>query len=179
MTLKLRFWFYILLLHGIIMILCYVLLYQLMEDQKYLMLGVEAILALSLYLAWRLIRAFQRPIDRIRQGTDAILDKEFYHQLPEGKGKEMQQLANAYNGMMQSIRDERVQLQEQHFFLEKLIEASPSGVILLDYDDFITDINPAAKRLLELNDDHLQKNFHSIEHPLIEEVSEVSLYQRR
>ena len=155
--------------------LCYVLLYNLMEDQKYLLLGVEALLALSLYLAWRLVRSFLRPIAQINQGTDAILDKEFHHQLPEGKGKQMKKLASAYNGMMHQIREERIQLQEQHFFLEKLIEASPSGIILLDYDDFITYINPAAKQLLGLSEEHLQKPLKEIGHDFIEEIGALKL----
>ncbi|MEM7660429.1 MAG: ATP-binding protein, partial [Bacteroidota bacterium] len=76
---------------------------------------------------------------------------------------------------MHQIREERIQLQEQHFFLEKLIEASPSGIILLDYDDFITYINPAARQLLDLSDAHLQQPLQEVGHAFIEEIGELKL----
>ena len=51
--------------------------------------------------------------------------------------------------MVDHLRTERVRLAEQHQFLTQLLEVSPSGVVILDFDQRVSSLNPAAERLLE------------------------------
>lgn len=67
---------------------------------------------------------------------------------------EIDSLIEVYNEMITRIRNERLEKQEQHFFLEKLIEASPAGIITLDFDKKISTINPAARRMLASHTDN-------------------------
>jgi len=60
--------------------------------------------------------------------------------------------------MIQRIRDERLEKQEQHYFLQKLIDASPAGIIILDFEEKIAAINPAAVRMLASPKDNLIGN---------------------
>lgn len=52
--------------------------------------------------------------------------------------------------MVDNLRDERTRLQEQHHFLSQIVRVSPSGIVILDFDRRISDVNPAAERLIGL-----------------------------
>lgn len=89
------------------------------------------------------------------QGVDAIKDRDFNVKfLPTGK-YEVDQLIDVYNQMIDHLRTERTLQEEQHFFLEKLIYTSPTGIIILDYDGNIKQINPMALQILSINEDDL------------------------
>lgn len=51
--------------------------------------------------------------------------------------------------MIDHLREERIRLQEQHYFLAKILAASPSGIITLDFDENIAMVNPSAARMLQ------------------------------
>lgn len=52
--------------------------------------------------------------------------------------------------MVDGLRDERVRLQEQQYFLGQVLAASRAGVVILDHDGRIASVNPAAERLLQV-----------------------------
>jgi signal transduction histidine kinase len=82
------------------------------------------------------------------EGIDAIRDKDFTVKFrPTGK-YEMDQLIDVYNRMIEELRAERTLQEEQHFFLHRLIETSPAGIVILDYDEQVQAVNPAAAPLL-------------------------------
>src|SRR4029079_2660126 len=43
----------------------------------------------------------------------------------------MDALISIYNQMIDRLREERLKLQEQHYFLEKILAASPAGIVTL------------------------------------------------
>ena len=55
--------------------------------------------------------------------------------------------------MVDALRHERIGQEETHFFLSKLIEASPQGIVILNYDGIITELNPATLRIMGINRD--------------------------
>ena len=67
----------------------------------------------------------------------------------------MDRLISLYNGMIERLRNERLQLEEQHFFLHKLLKATPSGIVILDYDGRVEYINPGAEQLIETSKNEL------------------------
>jgi two-component system, NtrC family, nitrogen regulation sensor histidine kinase NtrY len=58
-------------------------------------------------------------------------------------------LIGIYNTMVDRLRAERVRVAEQHQFLSRVLQVSPSGVVILDFDGAISSLNPAAERLLD------------------------------
>ncbi len=69
--------------------------------------------------------------------------------VPVGQ-REMDQLIEVYNHMIDELRKERITQHEKSFLLESLIQASPAGVLLLTFDGRIEGANPAAERILAL-----------------------------
>ncbi len=47
--------------------------------------------------------------------------------------------------MVDSLRDERVRLQEQQQFLARVLNESPGGIVVLDFDGRIEMANPSAR----------------------------------
>jgi len=91
------------------------------------------------------------------------------------KQKEMDELIDVYNKMIDQLREERVMQREQHFFLQKLLEASPSGIIILDFDEKITSLNPAAENFLNINSEKIcGKMFKEINNNFLKELGNLS-----
>jgi len=83
----------------------------------------------------------------------------------------MDQLIDVYNQMMDELRNERTRQEQQHFFLEKLIFTSPTGIVILDYDDNIQQINPKAKQILNIKDQQVTGvSIDKIDHPVFEQI---------
>ena len=83
------------------------------------------------------------------EGLRLIRDEEFTSRfLPVGQ-PEIDELIGIYNRMVDHLRDERVRVAEQHQFLSRVLQVSPSGIVILDFDGRISSLNPAAERLLD------------------------------
>jgi len=112
------------------------------------LLAVEAVFALSLAAGLSLSREIYRQLGMAGEGMRLIRDEEFTSRfLPVGQ-PEIDELIGVYNTMVDHLRDERVRLAEQHQFLSQVLQVSPSGVIILDFDQRVASLNPAAERLL-------------------------------
>jgi signal transduction histidine kinase len=64
----------------------------------------------------------------------------------------MDALVRVYNRMIDRLREERLRLEEQHFLLDRILQVSPSGLVILDHGGRVSALNPAAARLLRLAD---------------------------
>jgi two-component system nitrogen regulation sensor histidine kinase NtrY len=113
------------------------------------LLVVEAAFAVSLWVGWRLAGDLYEQLGLAAEGLRLIRDEEFTSRfLPVGQ-PEVDDLIGVYNRMVDRLRNERVRLAEQHQFLTQLLDVSPSGVVILDFDRRVSSLNPAAERLLE------------------------------
>jgi signal transduction histidine kinase len=79
----------------------------------------------------------------------------------------MDLLIGVYNKMIETLHDERLALQEQHFFLEKIMAASPAGIITFDHDQRVAMINPAAQHFFQRRAEEMMgKRLEEIPSPL-------------
>jgi two-component system nitrogen regulation sensor histidine kinase NtrY len=131
----------------------------------------EVFIIISLIIAIGLYGQLIRPIKMLLQGIEALKDRDFNVKfLPTGK-HEVDQLINVYNKMIDELRTERTQQEEQHFFLEKLIYTSPTGIVILDYNDCIQLLNPKALLILGLDEKELiGNNINELQHPLLKQT---------
>jgi len=158
MKLRYKFIFFIALIHLIIILLSI----KLIEEQKYLFIMVEALILISIAFSFHLYKAFIRPLNLIATGIESIKDQDFNTKFIRVGQLEMDQLIDVYNRMIDQLREERVKQQEQHYFLNLLIEASPSGIIVLSFENKISSLNRAAEKLLGVD------NNQAIEKSLVE-----------
>ena len=128
------------------------LTYFIFKENQVFFIVSEVFIIISIVIAWNLYIQLIRPLKLLMQGLDAIKDRDFNVKLlPTGK-YEVDQLINVYNQMIDHLREERTLQEQQHFFLEKLIHTSPTGVIILDYDDHIQQVNPKALEILVIDE---------------------------
>ncbi|MFC6996329.1 sensor histidine kinase [Rufibacter roseus] len=125
------------------------LAWQLLDYNKALFVAAEILIIASIVFTAKLYTSFVRPLNLIAAGIESIKDRDFSIKFIETGQKEVDQLIQVYNQMMDELRQERVVQTEKHFLLERLIEASPSGIILLDTHDRVAGLNPAAALLLQ------------------------------
>ncbi|MFH1853471.1 MAG: ATP-binding protein [Candidatus Neomarinimicrobiota bacterium] len=144
MKLKYQYICFISLLHVIFLILSI----QLLPEHKWLFLLAETLILLAVISSVKFYRVLIQPVELIAAGIQTIKDQDFNTQLLKTGQTEMDQLVAVYNRMIEQLRNERVQQQEMHYFLDRLIKAAPVGVIILDFDDKTTMVNQAAAKMI-------------------------------
>ena len=114
------------------------------------MLAVEAVLLLSLGLGVRLVRRALEPLGYTRHFHDLLQDQHYAARLQQSGDAELNELVSLFNGMLGALYQERLQIGEQQGFLDRLLEASPSAVVVFDFDGRISLLNACAQALLGL-----------------------------
>jgi signal transduction histidine kinase len=122
-------------------------LFVLMEN-RLLLFGVEALFAISIVVSYRIVQALFVPFDLIRTGAELIAERDFTSRFVPIGQPEMDELIRVYNAMIDRLRDERLKGEEQHHFFARVIDSSPSGIIICDFDGNAEQLNPAAQALV-------------------------------
>lgn len=146
MTLRAKFLLFAIIIHGVLVALAW----QVLRQNVVLFISAELLLLVSVVLTVHLYRGFVRPFQLIAAGTEAIKAKDFSTKFMPVNQREMDQLIEVYNHMIDELRQERITQHEKSFLLEHLIQASPAGILLLNFDGRIESVNPAAARMLQL-----------------------------
>ncbi len=123
-------------------------MFYLAQKDVYVFFGLEALLIVSLIIYISLYRQFVRPIELLNRGTKLLLDKDFTTRLSPVGQKELDNLIDVYNKMTAQLQNERTRQLENYHLLQSLSEVSPMGIILLDFDGAIEQINPSAVKIL-------------------------------
>ena len=138
------------------LLLCFIVLHLvfaglsvvvLMENQNWLF-AVEVSFVISILISYRMVNALFVPMELIRTGAELISERDFTSRFVPVGQPEMDRLIEIYNAMIDRLRDERLAAEEQQHLLLKIVEASPSGIVICDFDGRIQQANPAAQRLL-------------------------------
>ena len=144
-SLRTRFVAYLVVVH---LLMAGVAWFVVVQNRFYL-IAVEAVLALSFVTGLALTRRFFESLEFVRQSAQLLEDSDFMSRVREVKQADVDRLIQVYNRMVDALRGERVQLQEQQHFLARVLRESPGGIVVLDFDGRVTLANPAAERLLQ------------------------------
>lgn len=144
-------------LFGILAVLLVVIgtgmLWLLRDRTLSVLWGVELLIGGTLvYLAY-FYRKVVQPLDMVANGMDLLREQDFSSRLRPVGQAEADRIVQIFNRMMSQLKEERMRLREQNRFLDLLIDVSPMGVIIFDFDYRVTMINKAALRFLALSDD--------------------------
>ena len=149
LSLRAKIVLYLVLIHLVLGVISFIAL----RESRWWLLAVEALFVLSIFLGTMLVRSFFIPLDLIRTGAELMSERDFSSQFREVGQPEMDALIRIYNQMIERLRDERLTLQERNYFLDRLLSASPAGVLTLDFDGKVSSLNPAARELLQVLDE--------------------------
>lgn len=113
---------------------------------------MEGIAVLSLALFASLYLRLIKPYQILLNGMELLNEQDFSHRLRSVGNSEANRLIEIFNRMMTELKNERLQVRETNRFLDLLIQASPQGVIVMDFDERISAVNQAGLRLLKIDD---------------------------
>jgi nitrogen fixation/metabolism regulation signal transduction histidine kinase len=163
MKIRLQYILFVAIIHLTLLFLSFLIF----KENKLFFILSEVFILASVWLSIRLYRSLIYPIQSITAGVEAIKDQDFNIKLSKTGSYEMNKLVETYNKMMDKLKSEMVKQQEQHFFLDKLIQTSPIGILILDFDSHISSFNPRLKQLLNIQKDSLKgSEINALNHPI-------------
>lgn len=148
MSLRWRLGAYLVALHLLLLAWSVLLL----RDKIALFVGVELLLVASLAGGFALIRRALRPLEYTARFRDLLQDQDYAARMTRSKQPELDELISLFNTMLGTLYRERLELGEQRGFLDSLLEATPSAVIVFDFEGNISLMNASAHALLGLAD---------------------------
>ena len=176
---KLRTYFYIL---AIALVAIFgLIMYDNLESMSWTTIGLSTIFVLVLIYLIFFYQKVVRPLQNISNGMDLLKEQDFSSRLRRIGQFEADRVVDIFNKMMDQLKNERLHLREQNKFLDLLIKASPMGVLVLNYDDEISDLNPSALEILGIKSrEHIvSKNINEMMPTLRINLSEVPLHETR
>lgn len=105
------------------------------------------IVAILIYLIYFYNKVI-KPYKIISNGMELLREQDFSSRLMPVGQIDADVIVDIFNRLMEQLKEERLQVIEQNRLLDLLIKASPMGVIIFDFDGYITDCNGAAARML-------------------------------
>jgi two-component system, NtrC family, nitrogen regulation sensor histidine kinase NtrY len=120
------------------------------------LLAVEAALAASLATGLFLVRALLARGELVSLSASFLKDRDFGTRLNRTGQADLDELVDVYNDMAGHLRLEHVRQEEKQYFLDRILEASPSGVLTFDFERRISLANPSAARMLGARPDELR-----------------------
>jgi len=156
-----------------------VLLVLAYQSHKPFFVAVEILCLLSAIFFAVLYRKFLKPVDSIRSAALLLKEKDFNSSLPHTGQQDMDDLIQVYNQMAGKLREERIQHEEKNYFLDMLIEASPSAILVFSLDQKIIQANKAALKLLsvEAQSEITGKQVGQLKTPLAHKLAELETNQ--
>ncbi|MGV7210099.1 sensor histidine kinase [Oxalobacteraceae bacterium A2-2] len=121
------------------------------RERTTLFLAIEAGLLASLALGLWLVGRALEPLNYTRHFHDLLQDQQYAARLKPTGDQGLDQLIAMFNAMLGALYQERLAIGEQRGFLEQLLEATPSAVIVFDFDGRISLLNASAQALLGLD----------------------------
>ncbi|TFW11446.1 sensor histidine kinase [Massilia arenosa] len=111
---------------------------------------VEAGLVASFVVGLRLVRRGLEPLGYTQRFHELLQDQDYAARLQHGASAELNGLVDTFNAMLHKLHAERLRIGEQQGFLDRLLEATPSAVVVFDFDGRISLMNASAHGMLEL-----------------------------
>jgi len=86
-----------------------------------------------------------RFLTRMDLGISLLREQDYASQLARTGNKRLDGVVELFNVLFQRLKEERLRFNEQAQLLSELIEVSPLGVVLFDYNGRIARLNPSAR----------------------------------
>lgn len=139
-------------------------------------LTIPVLYAITLFIIDRLLK----PVSTIGRSLSMLKEGDFSTTMVKTGNTEVDTLISVYNSMINRLREERLSIREKNHFLDLLIESSPLGIIVLDLDEHISDINKAACKYLGISENVIKgKSLNDVDSALGLSLSSVSNNERQ
>ena len=137
----------------------------------YIPVGVGIIATLTIF------RGSYLPQNAVARGMELIKAQDYNNRLVKVGEPNADRIVSLFNSLIDKLRAERLLNREQESLLKLLIDASPMGVVMLDFNNNITMVNSAFLKISHCsgNDMPVGKNVMQIEGGIIRDMLKVPL----
>lgn len=111
-------------------------------------------LAVALVALVLLLRSVVMPSTVAVRGVELISAQDLNNRLAPVGEHSADKIVKMFNALIDKLREERLHNIEQDSFLSRLIEESPMGVMILNFDDKVTLVNGSMLRYLGMSSEH-------------------------
>ena len=176
---KLRGYFYLLTL--LLLAVFAFVFYESLQTLSWKTIVVTVLVLVTLVYLILFYQKVVRPLHNISNGMDLLREQDFSSRLRSVGQYEADKVVAIFNKMMEQLKNERLRLREQNQFLDLLIKASPMGVVVLDFDGRITELNPAAFKIMDIHhpDAVVGKQLSELKNELLIDLSTIPMHETR
>ena len=121
---------------------------------SFTLISCLVVIAIALVVSQRIVR----PIRQVTGAARAIGRGEFDQEIPVTGSSEVGILAEEFNSMRWNLKSAVEKLTEEEKKMTAIVNSIAEGLILVDSNNRVLHINPAAERLLNLNADSIDKD---------------------
>ena len=141
----------------------------------YVFLYIEILVFITAIYLFVFYHRIIKPLQIIGDGMELLKEQDFSSRLRSVGQAEADRIIDVFNKMMDQLKNERLYLREQNYFLDLLINASPLGVVILDLDENVQSLNQASYRIFNIqpSDEIIGKKLTDINSPLAIEISSI------
>jgi nitrogen fixation/metabolism regulation signal transduction histidine kinase len=137
MTQRVKLWLYIGLLHASLV----VLIVWRGDVLNWWLVPAEILLVVSLWYGIRLVRATYEPIAATLKLRDIVESHELGSRYALTGHAEVDSILTAYNQMLAGLQKEWLRLGEHSGFLDRFLQVTPVGVLILDFEERVSLVN--------------------------------------
>ena len=107
-----------------------------------------ALIALQAIVLFLLYRSVKIPLESVENGMYLLREQDFSTKLRVTGQKDADKVVELFNGLISTMKAERLRTLEQESFLEHLIRTSPMGIAICDFSCNVMRSNDAFNRLV-------------------------------
>lgn len=93
------------------------------------------------------------PMVFVESSQQLLAEKDLSIRFPKSGDKQLDALVGSYNNMLEHLQQEQLKLGEQRGFFDRLLQATPIGIVIFDFDFKVSNINAAAAGMLAITEE--------------------------
>jgi len=100
-----------------------------------------------------LVNRAMLPMEFVESSQQLLAEKDLSIRFPKSGDKQLDALVSSYNSMLEHLQQEQLKLGEQRGFFDRLLQATPIGIVIFDFDFKVSNINAAAAGMLTITEE--------------------------
>jgi two-component system sensor histidine kinase VicK len=127
------------------------------------LVAMATVLALGItgFLGYALSKTITGPIQEVTRKAALMAQGDFDQKIPVKSNDEIGKLTDMFNFLTTQLKDTLEQISDEKGKMEAILTNMADGVIALNSQGEVIHINPAAAKMLSLDDDYVGKNLAS------------------
>jgi len=113
----------------------------------------EALFLLFIPLGFILVNRAMLPMKFVESSQQLLAEQDLSNRIRHSGDKQLDVLVDSYNRMLEHLQQEQLKLGEQRGFFDRLLQATPTGIIIFDFDLKVSNINAAASGMLAISEE--------------------------